>query len=100
MSIPSLRTAKSNRILGALPRAALERIIPDLELKTLEMRQVVQPRRQRLKEVIFPIVGVASMISMGDSGASVIARHCQPASGVNVGWVVMLKPCVPSRPSP
>jgi CRP-like cAMP-binding protein len=71
MSIPSLRTAKSNRILGALPRAALERIIPDLELKTLEMRQVVQPRRQRLKEVIFPVVGVASMISMGDSGASV-----------------------------
>ena len=42
MSIPSLRTAKSNRILGALPRAALEHIIPDLELKTLEMRQVVQ----------------------------------------------------------
>jgi hypothetical protein len=29
MRIPSLRIAKSNRILGALPRAARECIIPD-----------------------------------------------------------------------
>ena len=71
MSIPSPRIAKSNRILGSLPRASLERMLPDLELRPLAMRQVVQPRRQRLKEVIFPVVGVASMISMGDSGDSV-----------------------------
>jgi CRP-like cAMP-binding protein len=71
MSIPSLRIAKSNRILGALPRASLERILPDLDLKPLAMRQVVQPRNQTLDEVLFPVVGVASMISMGDSGDSV-----------------------------
>ncbi len=35
------------------------------------MREVVQPRRQPLTEVIFPVSGVASMISMGDSGDSV-----------------------------
>src|SRR5579862_1911327 len=67
----SLRAAKSNRILAALPRAALERIIPDLELKPLAMRQVVQPRARRLEQVVFPVAGVASMISMGNSGDSV-----------------------------
>jgi CRP-like cAMP-binding protein len=71
MSIPSLRIARSNRILGALPRAALERIIPDLDLRPLKMRQVVQPRGQSLDQVVFPVTGVASMVSMGDSGKSV-----------------------------
>ena len=71
MSIPTLRIAKSNRILGSLPRATLERILPDLDLKPLAMRQVVQPRNQPLDQVVFPVLGVASMISMGDSGDSV-----------------------------
>jgi len=71
MPIPSLRTAKSNRILRALPRAALERILPDLELRPLVMRQVLQPRGQALEQVVFPGAGVASMVSMGDSGDSV-----------------------------
>src|SRR5579862_6640079 len=71
MSPPSLRTAIGNRLLAVLPRAALERILADLVMKPLEMREVVQPRRQPLNEVIFPLSGVASMISMGDSGDSV-----------------------------
>jgi CRP-like cAMP-binding protein len=71
MSAPNLRTAQGNRLLAALPRTALERILPDLDLKPLEMRQVVQPRKKSLSEVIFPLNGVASMISMGDAGDSV-----------------------------
>jgi CRP-like cAMP-binding protein len=71
MSPASLRTAQGNRLLAALPRVALERILPDLELRPFEMREVVQRRRQPLKEVIFPVGGVASMISMGDAGDSV-----------------------------
>ena len=71
MKTPTLREAKSNRLLGALPRAALERIIPDLDLRPLAMRQVLQPRGEPLEEVVFPLLGVASMISMGDSGDSV-----------------------------
>ena len=35
------------------------------------MRQVLQPRGEPLEEVVFPLLGVASMISMGDSGDSV-----------------------------
>ena len=71
MNTPSFRAAKSNRLLAALPRAALERIIPDLDLKPVAMRQVLQPRGEPLEEVVFPLLGVASMISMGDSGESV-----------------------------
>lgn len=71
MPTPSLRIAKSNRILAALPRAALDRIIRDLDLQPLGLRQVLQRRSQPLHEVVFPVTGVASMISMGDSGRSV-----------------------------
>ena len=68
---PSLRMAKSNRLLAALPRAALERIIPDLHLKPLAMRQVLQPGGELVDQAVFPLLGVASMVSMGDSGDSI-----------------------------
>jgi CRP-like cAMP-binding protein len=71
MSALNLRTVQGNRLLAALPRISLERILPDLELKPLEMRQVVQPRKQPLREVVFPLNGVASMISMGGAEDSV-----------------------------
>jgi CRP-like cAMP-binding protein len=71
ITTPSLRAARSNRLLAALPRKALERIIPDLDLKPLTMRQVLQPRGEPLEKVVFPLLGVASMVSMGDSGDSV-----------------------------
>jgi CRP-like cAMP-binding protein len=71
MTSASLRTAQGNRLLAALPRIALQRILPDLRLKPLEMREVIQPRRRPLNDVMFPVRGVASMISMGSSGDSV-----------------------------
>jgi CRP-like cAMP-binding protein len=71
MTPASLRTAQGNHLLAALPRSALERILPDLHLEPLEMRQVIQPRRKPLNNVMFPVSGVASMISMGNSGDSV-----------------------------
>jgi CRP-like cAMP-binding protein len=71
MSEPSLRTAQQNRILRALPRAVLERILPDLTHHPLELRQVLQKRKRPVKEVVFPVIGVASMVAMGDSGKSV-----------------------------
>jgi CRP-like cAMP-binding protein len=71
VSNPSLRTAKSNRILGALPQRALERLIPDLCVKPLELKQVLQARGVPVEQVVFPIHGVASMISVGDNGGSI-----------------------------
>jgi CRP-like cAMP-binding protein len=69
MSTPSLQVAKSNRLLAALSR--LDRLIPDLDRRPLIMRQLLQPRNAVLTEVVFPLTGVASMVSMGDAGDSV-----------------------------
>jgi CRP-like cAMP-binding protein len=71
MSIPSIRTARSNRILAALPRETLERVLPDLLNKPLAVRQVLQARGVPPENVVFPVAGVGSMVSMGDGGASV-----------------------------
>ena len=71
MTTPNLRAAKANRLLAALPRASLERILPDLESKPLALRKVLQRRGEHLEEAVFPVSGVASMVSMGASGDSV-----------------------------
>ena len=71
MTTPILRTAKSNRLLAALPPSVLDGILPALDLKPLKMRQVLQTRGEALKDVVFPLAGVASMVSMGESGESV-----------------------------
>jgi CRP-like cAMP-binding protein len=71
MPIPTVRTAKSNRLLAALPRGSLERMVPFLHLRALSLRQVLQKRGSVLDGVLFPIAGVASMITVSDSGTSV-----------------------------
>jgi CRP-like cAMP-binding protein len=71
MSIPTLRTARSNRLLAALPRATLERLLPFLQLRPFALREVLQKRGGLLDGVVFPIAGVASMITVSDSGTSV-----------------------------
>jgi CRP-like cAMP-binding protein len=71
MPRPSLRAAQVNLILGSLPKAVLQAILPDLELRPLKVRQVLQPPDKPVKEVVFPLDGVASMVSLGDTGNSV-----------------------------
>lgn len=71
MSTVSLRVARSNRIIAALPPAALERLLPDLDARPLKLRQVLQSRGTPVSHVVFPLLGVASMISMGETGDSV-----------------------------
>jgi CRP-like cAMP-binding protein len=71
MALLNIRTARSNRILAALPRDALERVLPDLELHPLPVRKVLQARDVAVEKVVFPVLGVASMISAGDSGGSI-----------------------------
>jgi CRP-like cAMP-binding protein len=68
VTIPSPCAARSNRLLACVPR--LDRILPDLTLKPLALRQVLQARGEPLHEVVFPVAGVASMVSTGDSGDS------------------------------
>ena len=67
----SLRDAQANLILASLPKSSLEAVLPDLRRQPLKVRQVVQPQGETLKEVIFPLAGVASMVSLGNGGNSV-----------------------------
>jgi CRP-like cAMP-binding protein len=71
MSIPSVRAARANRLLAALPRDDFERILPDLQLRSVLVRQVLQARDAPIESVVFPLTGVASMISMGYLGGSI-----------------------------
>ena len=71
MTSPSLRATQGNLILASLSRSALQAIVPDLHLRPLKVRQVLQHPDEALKEVVFPLDGVASMISLGDTGHSV-----------------------------
>jgi len=71
MASASPRIARSNRILAALPRKVLDGLLPELEVVDLPVRRVLQHRGRKLEHVFFPTSGVASMVSMGDSGASV-----------------------------
>jgi CRP-like cAMP-binding protein len=71
MTTPSLRIARSNRLLATLPRVTLDRMVPDLDLTPLATREMLQKRGERVDEVLFPVTGVASMISMGATGDSV-----------------------------
>jgi CRP-like cAMP-binding protein len=71
MTASNLRIARSNRLLANLPRAAFDRIVPDLRLTPLATREMLQKRGEPVDEVIFPVNGVASMVSMGATGDSV-----------------------------
>ncbi len=53
MSIPTLKTARSNRLLAALPRVSLERLIPSMHLRALPVRQVPQKGGGVLEGVLF-----------------------------------------------
>jgi CRP-like cAMP-binding protein len=71
MSIPTARAAKSNRLLAALPSAVLERVLPALEMRPMAMRAVVQQPGKKPENAVFPVNGVASMVTVSASGTSV-----------------------------
>jgi CRP-like cAMP-binding protein len=71
MLTSSLRAAQGNLILASLPKSSLQTILPDLRLQPLNVRQVLQPSGEKPTEVVFPLLGVASMVSLGDTGNSV-----------------------------
>jgi CRP-like cAMP-binding protein len=66
----SVRTAKGNRILAALPRSTLDRVVVHLSHEKLPVRRVLQARGEAIESVVFPLDGVASMVSIGDAGES------------------------------
>jgi len=60
-----------NKLLASLPRADFERIRPHLRTIPLSVKQVLHPRNQPIREILFPNGGVASVTAVMRDGAMV-----------------------------
>ena len=63
-------TPVQNRLLAALPKADLQRLLPDLELVPLPLGMAVYESGGRLDYVYFPIDCIVSLLYVMKSGAS------------------------------
>ena len=72
--MPSRDRPESNHLLATLPTADFERILPKLELVTLELGQVMAESGQKLSHAYFPTTAVISMMyTMGNGDSAEIA---------------------------
>ena len=69
-STPPLQAPTQNRILGALPAADYERLLPDLELIPMPLGWTMTEPGDHEKFVYFPIEGIVSLIYDLDDGST------------------------------
>ena len=62
---------KENRLLGALPREAYERLQPHLESISLEAKQVIYEPGKPIEHVYFPRNAVVSLLTAMETGESI-----------------------------
>jgi CRP-like cAMP-binding protein len=60
--------AKRNRLLVSLPRTALAKMLPDLQLRAMHVRAQVVVRGEPIVEVFFPLNCVLSTVAQGTEG--------------------------------
>ena len=79
-------TALRNRILGALPRADYDRILPYVRMSTVTTGDTLQAHRVRIKDVYFPNGGVFSITNeMRNGGLVEVATvGCEGMLGIGV----------------
>jgi CRP-like cAMP-binding protein len=63
--------ALQNRLLGAIPRSELERLLPHMERLILVPRQILYRQGTPVEYVYFPVTGVLSMIASTLEGDTV-----------------------------
>jgi CRP-like cAMP-binding protein len=68
--MPESTTPQQNHVLAALPREALERITPFLELTALPLGKVLYESGDTLRHVYFPTDAIVSLLYVMASGAS------------------------------
>jgi CRP-like cAMP-binding protein len=72
MAVPPLRDhVQQNRLLRALSQPMLERLLPQLELVTLGLKDLLVVRDEPIPFVYFPLAGVVSLVSTLVDGATV-----------------------------
>jgi CRP-like cAMP-binding protein len=62
--------AQQNQLLAALPKDALERLLPDLELVSLPLGMVLYESGDTMRHVYFPTDSIVSLLYVMESGAS------------------------------
>jgi CRP-like cAMP-binding protein len=65
------RKAGLNRLLGALPKGAYERLLPDLRTVSLGLKEVLYEPDEPITYVYFPNNGVISLVTVMEDGATV-----------------------------
>src|SRR5262245_4792246 len=75
----------SNRLLAALPSDEYQRILPDLIVRPLRVRQFVHKHGERLSEVLFTGRGICSITSTMEDGGVVEGATVGSEGFVGVG---------------
>lgn len=60
-----------NQLLSALPREEYERLLPNLEIISLFLRQIIYAPNEPIKYVYFPRDGVVSLVNVMEDGRTV-----------------------------
>jgi len=68
--MPAPLDPKQNRLLASLPEADWQRWLPDLELVSLTLGQVLYEPGDTLSHVYFPITVIVSLLYVMENGAS------------------------------
>src|SRR3954463_3246601 len=63
----------SNRLLSALSAADYQRLIPQMEVVNLSMRQVIYEPYQPIEYAYFPLTGLISLVTVMRSGKAIEA---------------------------
>ena len=63
--------ARGNRLLAALPAAAYERLLPELQIVQLAMKTPLYEANRPIRHVYFPVTGVISMLASLQEGGSI-----------------------------
>ena len=70
----ALQDPAQNRILGALPKSDLERLLPDLELVELRLGWIISDAGDHVNFVYFPTSGIVTLMYDLEDGPPVKLR--------------------------
>jgi CRP-like cAMP-binding protein len=66
-----VRSLEGNRLLAALPREEYERLLPQMEVVSLEFKQILYEMNQPIESVYFHRSGVTSLVALMEDGSVV-----------------------------
>jgi CRP-like cAMP-binding protein len=72
-SSQSYRNPVANKLLAAIPKEEYERLLPDLELVPLPIRQVLYEANEPIKYAYFPLTAVVSVLTVMSDGKAIEA---------------------------